>query len=108
MKFFELPDGAGEADFIVSTIRDLRDSGEAGRYSDFAILYRGNAQSRELEQAMVEKGIPYRIYGGLRFYDRQEVKDALAYLSLVADLSNDAAFSRVGEPASPRDRRQDP
>ena len=95
VKFFELPDGAGEADFIVSTIRDLRDSGEAGRYSDFAILYRGNAQSRELEQAMVEKGIPYRIYGGLRFYDRQEVKDALAYLSLVADLSNDAAFSRV-------------
>ncbi|MDY6275065.1 MAG: UvrD-helicase domain-containing protein, partial [Succinivibrionaceae bacterium] len=95
VKFFELPDGAGEADFIVSTIRDLKDSGEAGRYSDFAILYRGNAQSRELEQAMVEKGIPYRIYGGLRFYDRQEVKDALAYLSLVADLSNDAAFSRV-------------
>lgn len=95
VKFFELPDGAGEADFIVSTIRDLKDSGEAGRYSDFAILYRGNAQSREIEQLMVEKGVPYRIYGGLRFYDRQEVKDALAYISLVADSSNDEAFSRV-------------
>ena len=95
VRFYELPDGAGEADFIVSTIRDLRDSGEAERYSDFAILYRGNAQSREIEQLMVEKGVPYRIYGGLRFYDRQEVKDALAYISLVADSSNDEAFSRV-------------
>lgn len=95
VRFYELPDGAGEADFIVSTIRDLRDSGEAERYSDFAILYRGNAQSREIEQLMVEKGIPYRIYGGLRFYDRQEVKDALAYISLVADSSNDEALSRV-------------
>ena len=95
VRFYELPDGAGEADFIVSTSRDLRDSGEAERYSDFAILYRGNAQSREIEQLMVEKGVPYRIYGGLRFYDRQEVKDALAYISLVADSSNDEAFSRV-------------
>ena len=95
VRFYELPDGAGEADFIVSTIRDLRNSGEAERYSDFAILYRGNAQSREIEQLMVEKGVPYRIYGGLRFYDRQEVKDALAYISLVADSSNDEAFSRV-------------
>lgn len=95
VRFYELPDGTGEADFIVSTIRDLKDSGEAERYSDFAILYRGNAQSREIEQLMVEKGIPYRIYGGLRFYDRQEVKDALAYISLVADSSNDEAFSRV-------------
>ena len=95
VRFYELPDGAGEADFIVSTIRDLRDSGEAERYSDFAILYRGNAQSREIEQLMVEKGVPYRIYGGLRFYDRQEVKDSLAYISLVADSSNDEAFSRV-------------
>lgn len=95
VRFYELPDGAGEADFIVSTIRDLKDSGEAERYSGFAILYRGNAQSREIEQLMVEKGIPYRIYGGLRFYDRQEVKDALAYISLVADSSNDEAFSRV-------------
>ena len=95
VRFYELPDGTGEADFIVSNIRDLKDSGEAERYSDFAILYRGNAQSREIEQLMVEKGIPYRIYGGLRFYDRQEVKDALAYISLVADSSNDEAFSRV-------------
>lgn len=84
---------ADEAFFIVNRIRELRQ----GDYSlrDMAILYRSNAQSRVIEEALMQFGIPYRVYGGLRYFDRQEIKDALAYLRLIANRSDDPAFERI-------------
>jgi DNA helicase-2/ATP-dependent DNA helicase PcrA len=70
------------------------------RYSDLAVLYRSNAQSRVLEEALIRHRLPYRIYGGLRFFERMEVKDALAYLRLVASREDDGSFERaVNTPA---------
>ncbi len=66
-----------------------------GALSDSAILYRSNAQSRVLEEALLQSAMPYRIYGGQRFFERQEIKDALAYLRLVANRNDDSAFERV-------------
>ena len=65
------------------------------QYSDMAILYRSNAQSRVLEESLLKKQIPYRIYGGQKFFERAEIKDALAYLRLIANRNDDAAFERV-------------
>lgn len=82
-----------EAFYIVNRIRDLR----AGDYSlkEMAILYRSNAQSRVIEEALMQFGIPYRVYGGLRYFDRAEIKDALAYLRLVNNRTDDPAFERI-------------
>ncbi|MCH8500645.1 MAG: DNA helicase II [Aliidiomarina sp.] len=82
-----------EARYIVSQIIRWRDQG--GALSDVAILYRNNAQSRVLEEGLLYASLPYRIYGGLRFFDRQEVKDAVAYLRLLSNRRDDAAFERV-------------
>ncbi|RYV03311.1 DNA helicase II [Shewanella sp. OPT22] len=82
-----------EARFIVSRINDWHDNG--GSLSDCAILYRSNAQSRVLEEALLHKGLAYRIYGGLRFFERQEIKDAMGYMRLMANKNDDAAFERV-------------
>lgn len=82
-----------EAFFIVNRIRDLRNDGFF--LKDIAILYRSNAQSRVLEEALMQFGLPYRVYGGLRYFDRAEIKDALAYLRLLANRSDDPAFERV-------------
>ncbi|HLV48783.1 MAG TPA: DNA helicase II [Aliidiomarina sp.] len=82
-----------EARYIVSRIVQWRDQG--GALSDVALLYRNNAQSRVLEESLLYAQMPYRIYGGLRFFDRQEVKDALAYLRLISNRNDDAAFERV-------------
>lgn len=84
---------ADEAFFIVNRIRELRQSDYTLR--DMAILYRSNAQSRVLEEALMQFGIPYRVYGGLRYFDRQEIKDALAYLRILANRSDDPAFERI-------------
>lgn len=82
-----------EARFIVGQIQ--RFIGLDTKRSEIAILYRSNAQSRVLEEALIQAGIPYRIYGGLRFFDRAEIKDALAYLRLVTNHNDDAAFERI-------------
>lgn len=82
-----------EARFIVGRISDWQDKG--GCLTDCAILYRSNAQSRVLEEALLHKGLAYRIYGGLRFFERQEIKDAMAYLRLIGNRDDDAAFERV-------------
>ncbi len=82
-----------EARFVVERIKEWRD--ERGDLSDCAILYRNNAQSRVLEENMLASGLKYRIYGGPRFYDRQEIKDALGYLRLVNSRLDDAAFERI-------------
>ncbi len=82
-----------EARFIVSKIKDWLNQGNA--LTDTAILYRNNAQSRVLEEALLHEGLAYRIYGGLRFFERQEIKDALGYMRMVSHPHDDAAFERV-------------
>ncbi|WP_113907527.1 DNA helicase II [Aliidiomarina celeris] len=82
-----------EARYVVSRIMQWQDQG--GALSDVAILYRNNAQSRVLEESLLYAQMPYRIYGGLRFFDRQEIRDALAYLRLISNRDDDAAFERV-------------
>jgi DNA helicase-2/ATP-dependent DNA helicase PcrA len=82
-----------EARFIVDEVKALNREGM--RLSDMALLYRSNAQSRILEHSLFRAGIGYRVYGGLRFFERQEIKHALAYLRLAANPDDDTAFSRV-------------
>lgn len=82
-----------EAHYVVSTIRDLVRQGMG--YKDIAILYRSNAQSRILEEQLIDARISYHIYGGLKFFERAEIKDALAYLRLFTNRNDDAAFERV-------------
>jgi DNA helicase-2/ATP-dependent DNA helicase PcrA len=81
-----------EAFFIVNRIRELRHD---HALKQIAILYRSNAQSRVIEEALMQFGIPYRVYGGLRYFDRAEIKDALAYLRLVTNRNDDPAFERI-------------
>src|SRR5262249_54366903 len=82
-----------EADFVVNRIRDWSNQGGARR--DIAVLYRSNAQSRVFEEAFISARVPYRVYGGLRFFERAEIKDALAYLRLISSRRDDASFERV-------------
>ena len=70
-------------------------SSKADSAEECAILYRSNAQSRNFEEQLIQHDIRYRVYGGLRFFDRAEIKDALAYLRLVANRHDDAAFERT-------------
>ncbi|TDJ78239.1 DNA helicase II [Pseudomonas putida] len=82
-----------EARYVVETIESLIKQGSSR--SDIAILYRSNAQSRVLEEALLRERIPYRIYGGQRFFERAEIKNAMAYLRLLEGRGNDAALERV-------------
>jgi len=82
-----------EARFIAGRIKQWRDDG--GKLDEVAILYRSNAQSRLMEEALLQGQLPYRIYGGQRFFERQEIKDALAYLRLINNRDDDAAFERI-------------
>ncbi len=87
-----------EARFAVERIAQWVQGG--GSYRDCAVLYRSNAQSRAFEEALLAEQVPYRVYGGVRFFERAEVKDTLAYLRLVANRADDAAFERaVNTPA---------
>ncbi|HIG65742.1 MAG TPA: DNA helicase II [Methyloprofundus sp.] len=82
-----------EAYFVVERIRKW--VAEGNLRSDVAILYRSNAQSRQFEEKLMATGTPYRVYGGLRFFDRMEIKNALAYLFLMLHKDNDSAFERI-------------
>jgi len=82
-----------EADFVIGRIQQWLAQG--GTRSECAILYRSNAQSRVFEEALIQARMPYRVYGGLRFFERAEIKDALAYLRLIANHDDDASFERV-------------
>lgn len=94
LRVFEAFSDAEEARWIVDEIRSLsRDQGIAR--SQIALLYRANAQSRILEHALFSAGLPYRVYGGQRFFERQEIKHALAYLRLIANRDDDSSFLRV-------------
>ena len=89
--YYEAQDEADEANFIVSRIK--QDAG--GDYNRFAILYRTNSQSRALEEACMAAAVPYRIYGGLKFYDRKEIKDIIAYLKLIYNTDDSQSFRRI-------------
>ena len=82
-----------EARFVIERIREYLDQG--GHAADAAVLYRSNAQSRTFEEQLHQKGIPYRVYGGQRYFERAEIKDALAYLRLAANHGDDASFERA-------------
>jgi DNA helicase II / ATP-dependent DNA helicase PcrA len=83
-----------EADYIAAQIRE-KTSEENHNLKNIAILYRSNAQSRVIEEQLLQAQIPYRIYGGLKFFERAEIKDVLAYLRLVANTNDDAALERI-------------
>ncbi|MGI9272383.1 MAG: DNA helicase II [Woeseiaceae bacterium] len=82
-----------ESDFVIGRLRDWIDQGNLR--ADAAVLYRSNAQSRVLEEGLINAGIPYRVYGGLRFFERAEIKDALAYLRLISNRDDDSSFERI-------------
>ncbi|MCB0310822.1 MAG: UvrD-helicase domain-containing protein [Bdellovibrionales bacterium] len=86
-------DELDEADFIVKEIESLKNAGRD--LAEIAVFYRTNAQSRAIEEALLNSNIPYRIYGGLKFYERKEVKDILGYLRLLANPADNQAFLRV-------------
>jgi DNA helicase-2/ATP-dependent DNA helicase PcrA len=93
LRLYEAPTDLDEAAFLVDEIKALRSN--SVRLSQIALLYRSNAQSRVLEHALFNAALPYRVYGGLRFFERQEIKHALAYLRLVSNPDDDGAFLRV-------------
>ncbi|GAB3627069.1 DNA helicase [Pandoraea terrae] len=93
VRVFEAATDLQEASWLVEEIKALIQQGLSRQ--EIAILYRSNAQSRVMEHALVGAGIPYRVYGGLRFFERQEVKHALAYLRLIENPNDDTAFARV-------------
>ena len=89
--YYEAQDESDEANFIIDKIK--QESG--GNYNQYAILYRTNSQSRAIEEACMASGIPYRIYGGLKFYDRKEIKDIIAYLKLIYNPDDSQSFRRI-------------
>ena len=93
IRVFEAYSDGDEARWIVEEIQSLVRDGALR--SEIALLYRSNAQSRVLEHQLFSAGIPYRVYGGLRFFERQEIKHALAYLRLIANADDDTSFARV-------------
>ncbi|WP_322064708.1 UvrD-helicase domain-containing protein [Burkholderia ubonensis] len=93
VRVYEATTDSQEAGWIVEEVRSLINTGMAR--SEVAILYRSNAQSRAIEHTLMTAGIPYRVYGGLRFFERQEIKHALAYLRLIDNPNDDTAFARV-------------
>lgn len=90
IQYFESQDEADEANFIATTVKS-----SDGNYNKFAVLYRTNAQSRAIEEAFIAHGLPYRIYGGLKFYDRKEIKDIVAYLKLIYNPNDSQSFKRI-------------
>ncbi|MBI3222151.1 MAG: UvrD-helicase domain-containing protein [Nitrosomonadales bacterium] len=93
LRVYEAPTDVEEARFIVEEIQQLKRDGV--KLTEIALLYRSNAQSRVLEHALVSAGLSYRVYGGLRFFERQEIKHALAYLRLMENTDDDNALLRI-------------
>lgn len=91
---FQANDEYDEANYVVSQINTLKRE-EYYKYSDFAILYRTNAQSRAFEDVLMREGIPYRVVGGQKFYERKEIKDILAYLRLVYNTNDNVSLKRI-------------
>ena len=93
-KLFQADNEYDEANYVVSQIYSLKRQ-EYYKYSDFAILYRTNAQSRAFEDVLMREGIPYKVIGGQKFYERKEIKDIIAYLRLIYNTSDDVSFKRI-------------
>ena len=93
LRVYEAPTDVEEAGYIVSEIQQLKSEGV--NLKEIALLYRSNAQSRVLEHALVSAGLSYRVYGGLRYFERQEIKHALAYLRLMENTDDDNALLRI-------------
>ncbi|MEA3155292.1 MAG: ATP-dependent helicase UvrD/PcrA [Betaproteobacteria bacterium] len=93
LRVYEAGTDLDEASYIVQEVKGLR--GDGVSLGEIALLYRSNAQSRVLEHALFNASLPYKVYGGLRFFERQEIKHALAYLRLVANAEDDGAFLRI-------------
>ncbi|SEP01314.1 UvrD-helicase domain-containing protein [Nitrosovibrio sp. Nv6] len=93
IRVYNAPTDFDEAAFIVDEVKSLR--AEGLKLSEVSLLYRSNAQSRVLEHALFNASLPYRVYGGMRFFERQEIKHALAYLRLIANPHDDNALLRV-------------
>ena len=91
--WYQADDEADEAAYVVESIQKSVQNG--GTYGENAILYRMNAQSNALERVLIRKDIPYRIYGGTRFYDRKEIRDMIAYMSIVENPSDIVRFGRI-------------
>lgn len=97
ISIYEADNEHKEADYIVRTINDKRSQDPTFNLSDVAILYRMNAQSRTLEEVLLHHGIPYKLVGGVRFYDRKEVKDVLSYISFLSNQNDEVALKRIGK-----------
>ncbi|MDB5902264.1 MAG: UvrD/REP helicase [Betaproteobacteria bacterium] len=93
LRVYEAATDLEEASYVVQEVKSLRSDGLS--LGEIAVLYRSNAQSRVLEHALFNASLPYKVYGGLRFFERQEIKHALAYLRLVANADDDGAFMRI-------------
>ena len=94
VNYYRAQSGNDEAHFIVSKIQEEMKKGER-KYKDFAVLYRTNAQSRNVEEAFVKSNVPYKIVGGHKFYDRKEIKDILSYLKIVANPADSMSLNRI-------------
>lgn len=92
---YKANDGKDEAQYVVREIQKGLGENRGEDFSDFAVLYRTNAQSRVLEEAFLYTGIPYRLVGGIRFYERREIKDVLAYLRLIANHQDSVSYNRI-------------
>lgn len=90
---YETPNESYEAMTVASKICEMKDQGK--NYSDFAVLYRTNSQSRPIEEALISKGLPYKMVGGLKFYDRKEIKDIVAYLKLIYNQNDSQSLKRI-------------
>ena len=91
---YQADDEHDEASFVVGEISRLTDTADH-RYGDLAVFYRTNVQSRVVEEALIRAGVPYRIFGGVKFYDRREVKDALAYLRALVNPDDEVSWKRI-------------
>ncbi len=91
---FQGDDEHDEAQFVVSEVQRLVDGGEY-RFGDIAVFYRTNVQSRVLEEALVRRGVPYRVFGGVKFYDRREIKDAVAYMRALVNPDDEVSWKRI-------------
>ncbi|MGL6063972.1 MAG: ATP-dependent helicase [Fusobacteriaceae bacterium] len=86
-------DGRAEAEFVVEKINEMKKSGK--KYNDFTILYRTNAQSRNFEEAFLKHGVPYKVFGGMQFYKRVEIKDILSYLAFINNPKDGISLARI-------------
>ncbi len=95
IKWYQASNGYDEGMFVAREIKRSMDFNQDLQYKDFAVLFRINAQSRVLEEMLIKEGIPYKIVGGLRFYDRREIKDVLAYLRVIQNPADNISLKRI-------------